>query len=288
MNDTGHEQFYCAVQYSPNSIVITDTDGTITYVNPKFQEVTGFSPEEVIGKNPKILKSGEQDSDFYSELWRVIGSGEPWRGVLRNKRKDGSLYWERASIAAMTSETGEIIGYIGIKEDITAEQECQQAIRESEERTKELVRELSLELEKEKLILVQQSKMAELGSMIGSIAHQWKQPLNAITILTEAVLMEIESGEMQGEAMQKMLHGVVDQARFMSQAIEDFRNFYKPSHSRSAFELHRAIVSTTDLLKSELSRNSISLRIEIDEKLLIFGLLSEFRQAVFNIINNAK
>ena len=108
-----------AVEQSPASIVITDTAGRIEYVNPKFVEVTGYSFEEVHGKNPRILKSGETPPEEYKRLWNTITSGGEWRGEFHNKKKNGELYWESASISPIMNEAGVITHFVAVKEDIT-------------------------------------------------------------------------------------------------------------------------------------------------------------------------
>lgn len=109
-----------AVEQSPVSVVITDTAGIIEYVNPKFTEVTGYKLEEVLGGNPRILKSGEKSPEEYKELWDTISLGGEWKGVFHNKKKNGELYWESASISPIKDATGSITHYIAIKEDISA------------------------------------------------------------------------------------------------------------------------------------------------------------------------
>jgi diguanylate cyclase (GGDEF)-like protein/PAS domain S-box-containing protein len=108
-----------AIEQSPVASVITDVDGVIQYVNPKFYELTGFTSEEVIGKNPRILNSGVQSKEFYAELWATITSGQEWRGELCNRKKSGKLYWEYAFISPLRNEAGEITQFIASKEDIT-------------------------------------------------------------------------------------------------------------------------------------------------------------------------
>ena len=109
-----------AIEQSPAAIVITDLDGVIEYVNPKFCQTTGYTSEEAIGLNPRVLKSGEMPAEGYTELWNTISSGKEWRGELHNKRKDGTLYWEFASISPLYDKHGSITGYLAVKEDITA------------------------------------------------------------------------------------------------------------------------------------------------------------------------
>lgn len=120
-----------ALEHNPASVVIADLDGTITYVNEKFTEITGYTREEALGKNPNILNSGEQTKDFYRELWETIKGGDTWKGEFHNKKKNGELYWERARISPLFSETGKVVQFVAIKEDITAQKEAEEALEES-------------------------------------------------------------------------------------------------------------------------------------------------------------
>jgi PAS domain S-box-containing protein len=117
-----------AVEQSPASVVITDTKGSIEYVNPKFTQITGYTAEEAIGLNPRILKSGEKSPEEYEELWNTITSGNEWRGIFHNKKKNGELYWESASISPIKGPDGEITHFIAVKEDITALREAQEEL----------------------------------------------------------------------------------------------------------------------------------------------------------------
>jgi len=108
-----------AVEQSPAIVIITDTDGIIEYVNPTFTAVTGYSAEEIVGKTPRILKSGVQQPDDYRVMWDTLLSGRQWRGELHNRTKDGTLYWVSSSISPLKNDQGEITHYIGIQEDIT-------------------------------------------------------------------------------------------------------------------------------------------------------------------------
>jgi len=123
-----------AVEQSPASVVITDTQGIIEYVNPKFCDVTGYSAEEALGQNPRILKSGETPSEVYDELWQTITTGDEWRGELINRKKNGELYWEAVSISAIKSAAGAITHYLAIKENITEQKQMEEALREKEAR----------------------------------------------------------------------------------------------------------------------------------------------------------
>ena len=119
------EEFSRAVEQSPSMVVITDLDGNIEYVNPKFTEITGYAPKEVIGRNPRVLKSGDQPTDFYKELWETVTAGDEWRGEFHNKKKNGELYWEFASISSVKNEDGQPTHYLAVKEDVTERRQSQ-------------------------------------------------------------------------------------------------------------------------------------------------------------------
>ena len=135
-------QLSAAVEQSPVSIVITDLNGSITYVNPKFSQLTGYSLEEAIGQNPRILKSGYTSSDAYQDLWQTISAGRTWRGEFHNKKKNGELYWEIASISPIIDAAGRVTHYLAVKEDVTARKQAEEGLRESESRYRERAAEL--------------------------------------------------------------------------------------------------------------------------------------------------
>ncbi|HUI63368.1 MAG TPA: PAS domain S-box protein [Bacteroidota bacterium] len=122
-----------AVEQSPASIVITDKAGSIQYVNPKFVRLTGYSREEALGKNPRILKSGAIPSKVYENLWNTISAGGEWCGELQNRKKNGEIFWEYASISPIRDDSGAITHYLAVKEDITERKRVQEALRESEQ-----------------------------------------------------------------------------------------------------------------------------------------------------------
>jgi|GEM_PF-627103 len=108
-----------AVEQSPASVIITDTSGNITYVNPKFEQITGYSSSEILGQNPRILKSGHTSPEEYQQMWQTIQAGMEWNGIFHNKKKNGDLFWEQAILSAIRDSNQNIIAYLAIKEDIT-------------------------------------------------------------------------------------------------------------------------------------------------------------------------
>ena len=149
-----------AVEQSPATVIMTDINGNIEYVNKKFTEVTGYSQNEVIGKNPRIFNSGNQSKELYEHLWQNITSGKEWFGEMLNKKKDGSLYWEQASISPIIDENGKITHFLGVKEDIT----------EKKENEIKLIKALEKSEESDKL----------KTAFLHNISHEIRTPMNAI------------------------------------------------------------------------------------------------------------
>jgi len=145
----------CAVEQSPSTVIITDTKGNIEYVNPKFTQLTGYTSEDVLGKNPRILKSSETSKEKYKQLWGTIKSGKVWRGELHNRKKNGEHYWELASISPIKNNKDTITHFIAVKEDIT-----ERKIMENQ--------------------LVQAQKSEAIGQLAAGIAHEINTPTQYI------------------------------------------------------------------------------------------------------------
>jgi PAS domain S-box-containing protein len=158
-----------AVEQSPACIVITDPAGNITYVNPKFTAVTGYTFEEAVGKNPRLLKSGEIPAEAYAELWQTITSGKEWRGEFHNKRKNGELYWESASISPILDAAGKITHFLAVKEDTT-------------------------ERKLMEIRLFQSQKMETVGKLAGGIAHEFNSILTVIIGQSELLREDLPAG----------------------------------------------------------------------------------------------
>ncbi|MBN2523084.1 MAG: response regulator [Bacteroidales bacterium] len=174
-----------AVEQSPALIVITDTKGNIEYVNPKFTEITGYSLQEVLGKNSRILKSGYTNKSEYKNLWNTISSGSEWKGIFHNKRKDGSLYWEEASITSIKTPDGKITHFLAVKSDITEK--------------KKIFDELIIAKEK-----AEESDNLKTA-FLHNISHEIRTPLNAIVGFSSI----IGNSELQAKKRKEFLNVIL-------------------------------------------------------------------------------
>jgi two-component system, NtrC family, sensor kinase len=155
-----------AVEQTASTILITTPGGTITYVNQKFCQSTGFEPSEVIGQNSRILKSGMQSSELYQELWSTISSGNEWHGELHNRRKDGTTYWESAIISPITDARGAITHYLAVKEDITERKNAERQLRK-----------------KQSELVLKHEQLSQLFSMVQQGKREWEQTMDCIDAL---------------------------------------------------------------------------------------------------------
>lgn len=210
------ERFKTIVEQSPTTITITDRNGIIEYANPKFKEITGYDPKEVIGKNPNIFKSGHTSKETYQQLWKTIKSGNIWRGIFKNRRKDGSYFWEAASISALKSTSGEIINFIAIKEDITEQKMTMEALTESKR-----VLESAMRDAQEARIEAEGANKAK-SEFIANISHELRTPMHGIlgfsrlgikkiaTLTKEEILEAFNEVNKSGERMLVLVNDLLD------------------------------------------------------------------------------
>ena len=184
-----------AVEQSPSLILIANTKGIIEYANPIFYNVTGFSPEEVIGSTTNFLKSGFHDNNFYQNLWDVLNSGEKWTGEFYNKTKFNTFYWEFASIAPLKNKEGQVTHFIKVAENIT-------------------------ELKKAEEEKIKAEKLESILEMAGAVSHELNQPLQIILGYSELLKEKLN----QDTALTKQLQNIINNINRISEITEKIKN----------------------------------------------------------------
>jgi len=259
-----------ATEQSPVTVIITDCEGTIEYVNRKFSDLTGYSREETVGQNPRFQKSGNQSQDFYDNLWATIVSGRDWHGELVNKKKNGEFYLVNASISPVRDENGNITHFVAVQEDITERKRLE----------KEL---LTLNRELETRI---QKRTADLESFTSMVSHDLRAPLRAISGFSRILLDDYMS--VLDAKGRYLLDSVIENTKRMGQLIDDLLSFSRVERS----EIMHSDINMTALAKSvayELLtadiRDKISIRVESLPDAQGDGSL--LRQVWVNLLSNA-
>ena len=259
-----------AVQQSPASIVITDPIGNIEYVNPKFTEITGYSAEEVVGQNPRILKSGYQAIEFYQDLWNTITSGRIWSGELRNRKKSGELFWENASISPILNEMGEISSFVAVKEDITERKQAEDVARQHLAE------------------LAHVSRLSTMGEMATGMAHELNQPLAAIKTFADAGLQLIQEKNTDPDLLVRALVGVGEQAMRAGEIIRRLRGFVKKEGlQKMPVDLNALVEEVVALIKAEAIKYDVNIQLQLARQLpQVTASAIEIQQVLVNLIHN--
>lgn len=259
----------------------TDISGVITYANKKFCQILGYQEDELLGKSHNIMKDQNAPKSFYEDMWGTIKSKKVWYGMVRNRAKDGKFHTLSTTIIPIMDEKNEIVEFVALRQDIT----------ELEEYKNELEQKVKEEIEKRETqenILIRQSRMAEMGEMLGVIAHQWKQPLNTLSLIIQDVKLAYEAKELDAKYIDDMTENALRSVTFMTETIDDFRNFFKPEQKKEAFCINDSILMIEKILSLQIQQLSITLIKNIDKKIYAFGYQNEFKQVLLNIINNSK
>lgn len=188
------ERLMAAIEQSGETVVITDATGTIQYVNPAFVAVTGYSREEAVGSNPRILKSGEHDAAFYGDLWTAISSGRVWQGRMVNQRKDGSRYTEDATISPVFDADGRIANYVAVKRDVTAQLRMQ-------------ARDM------------QAQRMESVGRLAGGVAHDYNNMIAVIVGNAELAIAKLAPGHPVRGDLEEILAAATRSAALTQQLL---------------------------------------------------------------------
>lgn len=284
------KQLSKAVSQSPVSIVITDTEGTIEYVNPKFIELTGYAAEEIIGKNPSILKGGNKSDKEYSELWDTIKHGNVWKGEFLNRRKDGSLFWESASISPIKDTNGNVTHFIAVKEDISERKRSSEQL-ETAHRELEI---MNKELQKNVDIANQYAIEAEIANsaksrFLANMSHEIRTPMNGIIGMTD-LLLDTELNEEQKEyakivqnssdALLNIINDILDYSKIESGRIE-LENIQ--------FNMREMLEDMNDIIAIRAQAKGIEYSYFIDKSLpeSLHGDPVRLRQILINLLGNA-
>ncbi|MDP0498026.1 MAG: PAS domain S-box protein [Verrucomicrobiota bacterium JB024] len=251
---------------SPSCVVLTDPQGNIEYVNDTFCRITGYTREEALGQNPRILKSGRMDKEHYRRLWNTITQGREWHGEFLNKKKNGEYYWERAIIFPIKGRNGAITHFAAAKEDITE-------LKENEVKREELNKQV-----------LQLQRMETIGTLAGGIAHDFNNLLGAIRGWTELAQRHADGNE---NAMEDLRHVLVATKRARA-LVEQILTFSRESIgnmipmdpamvANEAMNMLRSIIPTTIIIKKNIPEGQGMIKADP----------SQFHQVIFNLCTNA-
>ena len=249
-----------AVEYSNASVVITDLAGNIQFVNRRFEQVTGYTRKEVYGKNPRILKSGETPREVYQSMWDRITAGNEWKGELHNRKKNGNLFWESATVTPIKDDRGRIAGYMAVKEDINHQKLAQEALRRSQ-------------------------KMEALGQLTGGIAHDFNNLLGIIIGNLDFLRRLVRDDEKAINRIETASKATLRGAALTKQLLS-FSS--RQGMTREAINTNRIVLEMNELLARSLNPE-VELQLSLDESLWITDIdPGELEDALLNMALNAK
>lgn len=253
-------KLFQAIEQSPVSVVITDLQGKIEYVNPKFTETTGYTYPEVVGKNPRILKSGYTSAAEYANLWKTIGAGQVWRGEFQNRKKNGTLLWEMASIAPVRDVHGRVTHYVCVKEDITERKGTEERLRQAH-------------------------KMHAIGELTGGIAHDFNNLLAIIIGNLQLLEEELADNDPRRELISDAMWSAERGAELISRLLAFSR---RQRLNPKATDLNQVVREMTDLLRRTLGE-TIEIR-EILAPALVKTMIDQgqLQNVLLNLTVNAR
>ncbi len=253
-------------------IVLADTNGTILETNPAFAKMLHYEDDELSGMAFSDITHPDdigKNRALFNEL--LDGRLEYYTMEKRYLTKEGDTVWGK--LIVRTIKSGSDISYIlAMVEDITEKVSITEKNRVQEE------------------LMTHQAKMAAMGEMIGAIAHQWRQPLNALSVLLQDIADAYEFGELDKAYLESAVDKSKDQIGFMSRTIDDFRDFFKPSREKTRFGVNQKIDEVVHILQPQIKNSDITITVNASQEsdITVYGLANEFKQVVLNILNNAK
>jgi two-component system, sensor histidine kinase and response regulator len=286
-----------AVEQSPSTIVITDTSGKIEYVNPRFSALTGYAGEEVIGKNPSVLKSGRTPDEVYVTLWNTIKNGGEWSGEIQNRKKNGELFWEYATISPIRDENGTITHFVGIKEDITKRKEVEaelarraEDLLQAKSRAEEQARRLGVqafELRKAREEALKASMMK--SEFVANMSHEIRTPMNGVlgmagllldTTLDDEQREYAEIIRTSGEALLSIVNDILDFSKIEAGKLE---------LEEIDFQVRTTIDESMDLVSVRAREKGLELCCDVADDVPgeLLGDPGRVRQILTNLLSNA-
>ena len=276
-----------AVAQSPESIIITDKNSVIEYVNAACLKSTGYSEAELIGQNPRIFNSGETAPGVYARLWETLGQGKPWAGQFCNRRKDGEIYYEHVRIAPIRDANGEITNYVAVKEDITEKKRIAQELDAYREHLEEMVASRTLELAHAK-DAAETANVAK-SAFLANMSHEIRTPMNGVMMLTH-LLMQTPLNPNQQDKLGK----VVGCAEHLLAVINNILDISKIEAGKMVleegpFSLREVSGRAMTMIQSKSEEKGLNLRLVVDPQLPdhVLGDATRVSQALLNYLGNA-
>ena len=264
------ERLMSAIEQARETIIITDADAVIKYVNPAFERITGYSRAEAVGENPNIVKSGRHDAGFYKEMWDTLARGDTWTGEIINKKKDGTLYTEETTISPVFDAAGKTVNYVAVKHDITER-------KRAEEQTRQLQADLA-----------HMSRLSSMGEMATGLAHELNQPLTAITNYALGCVRRLKSNSISQDELENILSRIASQARRSGSIIRGLENLVlKSSALRFEIDINHCIMEVADLANAEATQHRAKARFELEPNLpLVMADQTQLQQVILNLVQN--
>ncbi|MCF6200595.1 MAG: PAS domain S-box protein [Hydrogenimonas sp.] len=262
----------------------TDLNGIITYASERFCKISGFKRDELIGKTHSVVRHPDTPKELYQKMWERISNDKTWAGELKNRKKNGGYYWVKAVVMPLYNHKGEKVGYTSIRHDITDKKKIQDLNKTLEKRVAEEVRK---NREKQKQML-HQSRLAQMGEMISMIAHQWRQPLAAISSCSLAIALKAKLGKLDKDTAIELSEKISEYSQHLSRTIDDFREFFKPNRGVEETTYKSLVESALSIVDISLKNRGIERRVDMrcESKLMTYP--NELKQVILNLIKNAE
>lgn len=276
------------LQTIPLAVFYKDCQGRYLGCNSSFTEMLGVGRENIVGKTVFELWPEELAAVYHQHDQELLQNPRHQCYEFKLKNHHGEVKDVIYSKNVFRDEAGQVAGIIGAFLDISERKRAETALRELNETLERRVEEeVSARQEKEQL-LIQQSKYATMGQMIGAIAHQWRQPLNRVGLIAQNLRSVFRQGELEQAQLDQDIGEMMAQLQHMSRTIDDFRNFFKPTQERAPFQVNQAIAETLRLVAAQLADNFITLEYQSGTvPLVTYGYANEFKHVLMNLLINA-